>query len=430
MLDDPFEFVFTNIMFYYPAFRPEDDARHNYGHLQETLAKVVPRRALGRRGMMIYVHIPYCRHICRFCGYHRQRLTQPEMLTAYVDRLLDEIRQWSAALDGPNQPISHLYFGGGTPTLLSAPDFLRLVEALQKAFAITDDTEFDIESDVTTLQDLRNLALYREAGVKRISFGVQSFDDQVRRLAGIHHDRGRNPLARAIDNLRHAGYGVNYDLMFGLPGQSMSSFLRDVATSIHDIAADHVDLLEFFPQPEAYFTRRFDEFRDRIADRDTRRSMYSEARALFLQNGFAQHTLTDFWQARLKPSPFKTMLYRNADILGLGACSHGILADCAYRNNRLDEGYLDQPWGSLPLAGIRPLAPSLLRTRSLVLLPKLLHFGADDFPGGITPVERGILQRWVKQGRLACQTDTYRVTAAGMLNSAAMMLEIIRAAGT
>jgi len=121
------------------------------------------------------------------------------------------------------------------------------------------------------------------------------------------------------------------------------------------------------------------------------------------------------------------MLYRNADILGLGAGSHAILANCAYRNARLDEGYLNEPWNSLPLAFIRSLPPSLLRTRSLVLLPKLLSFSEKDFPGGITERERTILRRFVRQGRLKRNKEAYRVTEAGMLNSAEMMLEVLRA---
>ena len=426
---NPFELVFTNIMFFYPAFRSVDIARQNRGRLWETLDEAVPGGALGKRGLMIYLHIPFCRHICRFCGYHRKRLAHPEVLSSYVDRLLAEIRQWSVALNGPRLPISHLYFGGGTPTLLSTSDFLRLVEALKNSFAISDETEFDMESDVAALLDPQTLKMYRMAGVKRISFGVQSFDDKVRKMAGIHHGRERNSLDKGIGCLRQAGYGINYDLMFGLPGQSIESFLRDIRKSALDIAADHVDLLEFFPQPEAYFTRRFEEFKALIADRNTRRKMYSEARGFLLQNGFVQHTLTDFWQAQLKPSPFKTMLYRNADILGLGASSHGILADCAYRNARLDEGYLKEPWDSLPLAFIRSLPPSLLRTRSLVLLPKLLSFREKDFPEGITERERVILRRFVKQGRLTRKKDTYCVTEAGMLSSGEMMLEIVRAAG-
>jgi oxygen-independent coproporphyrinogen-3 oxidase len=424
---DPFELVFTNIMFYYPAFRFKDAAEQNYGRLRERLDEAVSGGALGKRGLMIYLHIPFCRNICRFCGYHRKRLTRPEALSSYVDRLLDEVWQWSVALDGPRQTVSHLYFGGGTPTLLSAPDFLRLVDALKKAFAISDETEFDMESDVDALMDPRNLELYRTAGVKRISFGVQSFDDRVRKMAGIHHGSGSRILDQAIDCLRQADYAINYDLMFGLPGQSIDSFLRDIRKSANEIAADHLDLLEFFPQPDAYFTRQFEEFRHLTAERNTRKKMYSEAREFLLQNGFSQHTLTDFWQTRLEPSPFKTMLYRNADILGLGAFSHGILVDCAYRNARLDEGYLQQPQDSLPLAFIRLLSASLLRTRSLVLLPKLLTFCERDFPEGITAKELAVLDRWVEQGRLKKEKEAYCVTEDGMLSSAEMMLEILHA---
>ena len=424
---DPFEFVFTNIMFFYPAFRSEDNAQRHYGHFLKKIEDAVSGNALGKRGMMIYLHIPFCRNICRFCGYHRQRLTRQTVPSTYVDRLLNEIQRWSNLLDGRRLPISHIYVGGGTPTLLAASDFLRLVEKLHNAFALSEKTEFDMESDVASLQDPNNLELYRKAGVKRISFGVQSFDERVRKMADIDRKLGSESLDRAIDCLRQTGYGINYDLMFGLPGQSAESFLSDVRKSICDIVVDHLDLLEFFPHPEAYFTRRFDEFRDLTAAGDDRRKMYSKARGLLLKNGFAQQTLTDFWQSHLKPSPFKTLLYRNADILGLGAGSHGILHDCAYRNSRLDEGYLNQPRKELPLAFIRPMSPSLFRTRSLVLLPKLLSFRKDDFRELLTTRERVILHRWVNQGRLREKEGAYCVTEAGMLRSAEMMLEVIRA---
>ena len=286
--------------------------------------------------------------------------------------------------------------------MLSAPDF-RLVEALKKAFLISDETEFDIESDMAALQDPRNVEIYRTAGVKRISFGAQSFDEQVRKLAGIHDRGGSDKLEKCIDSLRKGGYGINYDLMFGLPGQSPESFLRDIRKSALNIAADHVDLLEFFPQPDAYFTRNFSKFKDLTADRDTRKKMYSEGRRFLLQNGFSQSTLTDFWQAQLKPSHFKTMLYRNADILGLGAGAHGILADCAYRNSRLDGGYLQEPWNALPLAFHPFLAAFAVAHEKSCPSPEAPLFCGKDFPGGITQKERAILEGFVKRGFLKRQ---------------------------
>lgn len=421
-MTNPFELVFTNILFFYPAFRPEDAVSEPSNLLRDALRDADASGSSGKRDLMIYLHIPFCRHICRFCGYHRMRLSDPEILSSYVDRLLSEMKQWSAPAGGPHRKVSHLYFGGGTPTLLPDRELSRLVEGLHKAFAVSDATQFDMESDLASLQDSGNLKRYRAAGVKRISVGVQSFDPAVRKMAGMEPDG----FDKAFGCLREAGYAIHYDLMFGLPGQSVESFLKDIQKSALETAADHVDLLEFFPQPEAYFTRRFDRYADLIAGRDTRRAMYARARAFLLKNGYAQHSLTDFWRKAIPPNPFKAMLYRNADIIGLGAGAHGIMADCAYCNARLHDGYLKEPWNRPPLAFVRRLSPSLLRTRSLALLPKLLSFSEADIAGGITPKERSLLQSFVRLGLMKKRKGVYTVTENGLLNSADMMLEVLR----
>jgi coproporphyrinogen III oxidase-like Fe-S oxidoreductase len=425
-MKNPFELVFTNILFFYPDFRSVDTVEENYQHLLQALSGDCSH--LGERGLMVYVHIPFCRHLCRFCGYHRKRLARSDTLSRYVDRLVAEIRQWSARLDG-RPPVSALYFGGGTPTVLSADDFSRLLASLRETFVLSKDTQFDIESDMAALQARENISALRAAGVKRISFGIQSLDDQVRRIAGIRQFKDGGYLTNCIDNLRNAGYSLNYDLMFGLPGQSFASFMGDIERSVHDVAADHIDILEFFPQPEAFFTRHFDRFEGLVADRKTRRVMYTEARKYLLQNGFRQHSLSDFWREGMQPSRFKSMLYRNADIIGFGAGSHGILGNCAFRNRRLDEGYMDNPGQYWPFACIRPLSPELRRTRSLILLPKLLRFSGTDFPGGMTDKEASILERFIEQKQLLRTGDAYEVTELGMLTSADMMLDILASDG-
>jgi oxygen-independent coproporphyrinogen-3 oxidase len=425
---NPFELVFSNILFFYPDFRRIDTAHANYDQLLKIVGCAVRDRSLGQRGLLVYVHVPYCVRICRFCGYHRKRLVNADELSLYVDRLLAEIRQWARMLDGPRQAVSNVYFGGGTPTLLSSLDLFRIVETLHASFQISAQTEFDVESDLSSLRDEAKLRTFRAAGIKRISFGLQSLDCDVRKKAGIYDAEEIKDLERCCDGLRDAGYGVNCDLMFGLPGQSAQSFMSDIRTSVFDLAVDHLDLLEFFPQQGSYFGRNFSGFEDVTADQNTRKQMYVEARRYLTANGFKQHSLSDFWRDCIKPSSFKVRLYRNADILGFGASAHGMVAGCAYRNARLDEGYMNRPLDSLPLAFIRPLSPALLRTRSLVLLPKLLTFCADDVPGGITETERALLDRFVEEGRLDNTGDTYFVTETGMLCSADMMLDTLRTA--
>lgn len=431
---NPLEIAFSNLVFFYPDFRPQDAVASGASPRQLRLLGTINRATatgrLGERGLMVYVHIPFCRHICRFCGYHRKRLVRQDEASSYVDRLIAEIRVWSEKLAGSRRPVDVLYFGGGTPGLLTPRDFARLVDALRQAFDLTGRTEFDIESDLPSLADARRLEAWRHAGVGRVSFGVQSLDDDVRKTAGIDTFGNRAEIFAGADRLRRAGFGVHYDLMFGLPGQSVGSFLADIRATIGDLAADHVDLLEYFPQPGTWFTRRFEEYEAITARRGRRREMYAGARRLLRSDGYTQHTLTDFWREPQRPASFKAMLYGRADILGLGAGSNGIVAGVAYRNRRLEEGYVTSAADELPLAAVRPLSPSVSRTRSLVLLPKLLAFSAGDFAGAIGKTEHTLLRQFAERGYLARRGDRYRVTVAGMLHSGDMMLDVLRTRAT
>jgi oxygen-independent coproporphyrinogen-3 oxidase len=188
----------------------------------------------------LYLHIPFCQSICSYCNFNRGLLDH-DLKTRYVDALEQEIRG-----AGNGRGADTVFFGGGTPSLLEPDEVARLLSACRDGFALTPDAEVTLETNPETASAAR-LEAFRRAGVTRLSFGVQSFeDDELARLGRRHS------AARAIEAVRAAQAtrfeSVSFDLMFWLPGQSAASWARTIAQAVA-LAPDHLSLylLELYP---------------------------------------------------------------------------------------------------------------------------------------------------------------------------------------
>ena len=188
----------------------------------------------------LYVHVPFCQAICSYCNFNRG-LFDAALKARYVPALEREIRE-----AGDGRQADTLFFGGGTPSLLDSSDVARVITACRTSYALASDAEITLETNPETVTDARMTA-FREAGVNRISFGAQSFDDaQLARLGRIHDARR---IGQAVDAARRAGFtNVSLDLMFWLPGQTRSSWLESIERAIA-LAPQHLSmyLLELYP---------------------------------------------------------------------------------------------------------------------------------------------------------------------------------------
>jgi len=189
----------------------------------------------------VYIHVPFCTAICNYCNFNRG-LYDESLKTRYVDALIADIGRTVR----PDLRADTIYFGGGTPSLLDPAEVGSILRSIRDRFAVDSDSEITLETNPETV-DTRKLERFREAGVNRLSFGVQSFQDvELKRLGRIHSaDRAR----LAVTEARAAGFdNVSLDLMMWLPGQSVESWLRNVDALIA-AASDHASLylLELYP---------------------------------------------------------------------------------------------------------------------------------------------------------------------------------------
>jgi len=184
----------------------------------------------ARRPLGLYVHVPFCASTCDFCAFYQEAPTAGD-----VERYLEGVRR-ELALVSPERPVDTVFWGGGTPGLLAAKDLLELGRIVRSACGV-DPAEWTIELAPGSVTEARLQAL-REAGVTRVSLGVQSFQPALLEALGRRHSREQ--ILRAHERVRAAGFAsVNLDLMFALPGQTAEEWAADVRAAVA-LAPDHL----------------------------------------------------------------------------------------------------------------------------------------------------------------------------------------------
>jgi oxygen-independent coproporphyrinogen III oxidase len=177
----------------------------------------------------LYLHVPFCRSMCWYCGCHTTITRRDAPIIDYLAVLRREIELVADRLASP-LAVRHVHFGGGTPTIMEPSQLLGLVALMRQRFVLDDSTEVAVEIDPRTLTPPMIAAL-GEAGVNRASLGVQSFDPAVQRA--INRIQSFEQTARAAEGLRAAGVrGINFDLIYGLPHQTVESCIETVRQSL------------------------------------------------------------------------------------------------------------------------------------------------------------------------------------------------------
>lgn len=174
--------------------------------------------------LSVYIHIPFCRQLCWYCGCHTTVPNSYERAARYVDYLIKDIRRSAGLFQGRKGKVTHLHFGGGTPTYLDDLHIGEIVDAIDKGFGLSPGGEVALESDPRTLTKQRARML-ASIGFTRISFGVQDFATPVQMK--INRLQTFGLVAAANEFLREAGFtSVNFDLMYGLPAQTVASVAK------------------------------------------------------------------------------------------------------------------------------------------------------------------------------------------------------------
>jgi oxygen-independent coproporphyrinogen III oxidase len=231
--------------------------------------------------LSLYVHLPFCKSICHFCGCHALVARTPERIERYLRALGREMELVAEALHGA-RPVAELHFGGGSPSLLSVDDFTRVMRDLRASFPFTDDIAISLEADPRTT-DREKLACYRRQGVSRLSFGFQDLDPNVQRAIGRHQSE---ETSRAVYTLaREVGFeGINVDLCYGLPEQTEETFAR----TVDEVIALRPDRIALFGYAHVPWHKPKQKLivASTLPDTDTRLRLVADAHTRLAEGGY------------------------------------------------------------------------------------------------------------------------------------------------
>lgn len=182
-----------------------------------------------RETASLYLHVPFCRSMCWYCGCHTSVTARDAPIDRYMESLREELEMVAGSI--PHRlRLQHIHFGGGTPTLMGPAHFIDMMKRIRQRFDIAEDAEVAIEIDPRTLEPAMVEGL-GHGGITRASLGVQSFDPKVQRA--INRIQSEEQTAQAVRRLRDAGiFRVNFDLIYGLPHQDLASCLDTVERAV------------------------------------------------------------------------------------------------------------------------------------------------------------------------------------------------------
>lgn len=234
----------------------------------------------------IYVHIPFCIRKCKYCDF-ASFVESSDVQDKYTDYIVKEINSYKGKAE--SYVVNSIFFGGGTPSVLSSINMHRIITAIRATFYISDDAEISLECNPKTAS-FTKLKNYIKMGFNRISLGVQSLDDKLLRIIGRVHTS--KDFLESYAMVKLAGFkNINYDLMFALPEQDFNSF-KNTCDTIIKLEPEHISCYSLILEENTPLFEEQDFYT--FADEEENRQMYEYAKNLFKEKGYEQYEISNF----------------------------------------------------------------------------------------------------------------------------------------
>ncbi|MCY4528180.1 MAG: radical SAM family heme chaperone HemW [Chloroflexi bacterium] len=281
----------------------------------------------------LYVHIPFCETKCPYCDFNTYAKIE-SLIPDYVAALRTEIELWAGLLGGP--PVRTVFFGGGTPSYLPFGDISALMTTISESFPLEDDAEVTLEANPGDFTPDK-LSHFLNAGINRLSIGVQSFDDDLLRLLGRRHSAADAVEAYRMSN--DAGIdNVSIDLMYGLPHQTIDLW-RETLARTADLHPPHVSLYALTLEGGTPMEHSVTQGTLPPPDADLAADMYAMAEQDLGALGYRHYEISN-WAVDGKLGLHNIVYWRNEPYLGVGPGAHSSLAKHRFSNLKPPREYI------------------------------------------------------------------------------------------
>ena len=366
--------------------------------------------------LALYVHWPFCVSKCPYCDFN-----------SHVRESVDQAR-WRAALltdlaheadVGPTRPLTSIFFGGGTPSLMPPETVAAIIEAAERHWGFADDVEITLEANPSSVEAARfqGLAL---AGVNRVSLGLQALDDEALRFLGRAHDVAEG--LGALDTAQEAFNRVSFDLIYALPGQSLPDWEKVLARAL-SFGTGHLSLYQLTIEPGTRFAAMAARGELVPTDPDHGADLFETTRAMTAAAGLPAYEISNHAR-RGQESRHNLTYWRYGDYLGVGPGAHGRREGVATARARKPENWLtriDRDGQGIELE--EALSPDTQQREALVMglrLDEGLARSRTD-----PAVDQRAVERLCAMGLVEQTQERLRVTPSGMLLLDAILADIV-----
>lgn len=286
-----------------------------------------------KKSLGIYIHIPFCVRKCKYCDFLSGPAGKTEQ-KAYVEKLLEEIEQYKELLAG--RTTETIFFGGGTPSAIDAEDIAGILDQLRLYGNISKDAEISIEANPGTVTE-EKLKIWKAAGINRISFGLQSADDEELKTLGRIHTwkefKANYQLAR------NCGFNnLNVDLMSALPGQTVDSWKKTMER-VTALEPEHISAYSLIIEEGTPFYEAYAEHPELLPTEEDERAIYYETKSYLAGKGYERYEISNY----AKPGyecRHNLSYWERVDYLGLGLGAASLLGNVRKSNQTEMKEYL------------------------------------------------------------------------------------------
>jgi putative oxygen-independent coproporphyrinogen III oxidase len=375
--------------------------------------------------LALYVHWPFCVSKCPYCDFNshvRESVDQAAWRAALLADLAHE------AAETPGRKLGSIFFAGGTPSLMPPETVAAVLDAAEKAWGFTSDIEITLEANPSSVEAAR-FADIADAGVNRVSLGLQALDNEALHFLGRAHDLAEG-LA-ALDTAQRAFARVSFDLIYARPGQSLSDWEVELTRAI-SFGTEHLSLYQLTIEPGTRFATEAAAGRIVIPDSDSGADLFEATRAITASAGIPAYEISNHARPGAE-SRHNLTYWRYRDYAGIGPAAQGRRGGAATVRRKQPENWMTAIERNQHGIEIEePLAPHTRATEALLMglrlregvdLARIATLGETSIDGLIN---RSAADRLEEQGLLVRADDRLTITEAGMLLLDAILPEIVR----
>lgn len=280
-----------------------------------------------KRGL--YIHIPFCVRKCRYCDFVSY-CGKEDIYDSYIDALEAEMKEYKGSA------VDTVFLGGGTPTAFSSKQLEKLCRAVNNNFKLSDDCEFTSEANPGTI-DYDKARTLLNAGVNRISLGVQSFNDHELVEIGRIHDA--QTAYNTVELLNKSGFNnISIDLMTALPNQTMESLIKSLEAAMQ-LPLKHISAYSLIIEDGTPMAAAYDRGELNLPNEDEDRKMYAEAKKLLANHGFYQYEISNYAKPGYE-SRHNIKYWQCREYFGIGAAAHSYIDGVRFSNTSSLEEYI------------------------------------------------------------------------------------------